>query len=111
MIIALLAGIVAGGVAQSIWVLLLVLAAVLAIAVPTVEYLDRRWRDSILLKMQTVSDDIAQIVSNPEAESEETSEAMSLEAETLTSPAARLDLDDLEAPEAGGNRDGQRSRA
>jgi hypothetical protein len=111
-VLAMLAGMAAGGVTESVWVLFLVLAAVWAIAAPTVEYLDRRWRDKILGKMQTISDDIALLVANPETV--ETPEAQLLEAPAGSASAGPLDLDELEAPEpepeADGSRAAQRSR-
>ncbi len=64
LIVALLAGLVAGAITKSILGVVLVFMAVLAIAAPGIEFLDRRWRGKILKEMETVADDIQSLIHN-----------------------------------------------
>ena len=64
MIAALVAATIGGLITQSLlWVVLIFMAA-LAMAAPTIERLDRRWRNGKLANMEKVTDEIAQLVVN-----------------------------------------------
>lgn len=64
LIAALVAATVGGLITQSLlWVVLIFMAA-LAMAAPTIERLDRRWRNGKLANMEKVADEIAQLVVN-----------------------------------------------
>lgn len=64
LIAALVAATVGGLITQSVlWVVLIFMAA-LAMAAPTIERLDRKWRNGKLANMEKVTDEIAQLIVN-----------------------------------------------
>lgn len=62
--ISLLASFIAGGVAESVWVLVMSLVAFLLIFAPTIEWIDRRWRGKKLNEIKEVASSIANIAHN-----------------------------------------------
>ena len=100
-LLALLAGAVSGGVMSSVLALFMVFFAVLFVAAPGIEYLDRRWRDRILREMNEVADDICEMVRDPEP----LPEAAAVEA------AGVLDLESEAAPVTESSASRTRTRA
>lgn len=84
----------AGAIAQSGLIFFLALLGAFFAAAPAVEYFDRKWRQKKLNEMQSVADDIAELVQHSEREKAREELKALEEAEASQSSEARLTLGD-----------------
>jgi hypothetical protein len=109
LLVAILAAMVMGGATESVWILFLTLAVVWAVAAPSIEALDRKWRGKILREMKGTVDDLDGLLREQEEEDSQLT-ADGLEAgvrETL----GLLDLEDTERDKEEPQRRKDRARS